>query len=79
MTNISITQLKSNPSAALSRAQDYPVAIQNRNSTKAYIIGKELFEKIIMILEDTEDKKILKTINLKDKKDFEDFAQELGL
>jgi len=79
MTSISITQLKSNPSVALSSAQDYPVAVQKRNSTKAYIIGKELFEKIIMILEDTEDKKSIKTINIRDKMNFEEFAEELGI
>lgn len=79
MTSISITQLKLNPSVALLSAQEYPVAVQKRNSTKAYIIGKELFEKIIMILEDTEDKKSIKTINLRDKMNFEEFAQELGI
>jgi prevent-host-death family protein len=79
MNSISITQLKSKPSDVIASAQDYPVAVQKRNNTKAYIIGKELFEKIIMTLEDTEDKKSIKTINIRDKKDFEEFANELGI
>ena len=79
MTSISISQLKSSPSLAIADAQDYPVAIQNRNNTKAYLVGKSLFEKMIVYLEDAEDKKALKNIDLNDKRDFEDFASELGL
>lgn len=79
MTSISTTQLKMNPAAAISSAQDYPVAVQNRNTTKAYLVGKSLFEKLILFLEDAEDKKAIKAINLKDKSDFEEFASELGI
>lgn len=79
MTTISISQLKLNPAAAISGAQDYPLAVQNRNTTKAYLVGKSLFEKLVTFLEDTEDKRAIKSINLKDKKDFEEFASELGI
>lgn len=79
MTTISITQLKTNPRAAISSAQDYPVAVQNRNDTEAYMVGKDLFEKLILYLEDAEDKKTIKNIDLNNKKDFEDFASTLGI
>lgn len=79
MTTISISQLKANPSAALSSAQDYPVAVQNRNTTEAYLVGKGLFEKLVLFLEDAKDRKAIKSINLDDKRDFEEFASELGI
>ncbi|KKP47621.1 MAG: Prevent-host-death protein [Candidatus Woesebacteria bacterium GW2011_GWA1_33_30] len=79
MTTISITNLKMNPALAIASAQDFPVAIQNRNDTEAYLIGKGLFEKMILYLEDIEDKKTIKNINMSDKRNFEDFASELGL
>ena len=79
MTSVSITELKTNPSAVLSAADDFPVAIMNRNRTKGYVVGKDLFEKIILYLEDIEDKKAIKSIDLNDKTDFEDFVKELGL
>lgn len=79
MTTISISQLKANPAAALSSAQDYPLAIQNRNTTEAYLVGKSLFEKLILFLEDAEDRKAIKSIDLNDKRDFEEFASELGI
>lgn len=68
-----------NPAAAISSAQDYPLAVQNRNTTQAYLVGKSLFEKLVLYLEDVEDKKTLKSINIKDKRDFEEFASELGI
>lgn len=79
MTTISITSLKTNPSAAILSAQDYPVAVQNRNDTKAYLVGKSLFEKMAMYLEDVEDRRVIKSIDLSKKRDFEEFASELGL
>ncbi len=41
--------------------------------------ASENFLQLQRELEDTEDKKTIKSIDLKDKIDFEDFAQELGL
>ncbi len=79
MTTISISQLKVNPSAVLSSAQDFPVAVQNRNKTTGYILGKDMFEKMVSYMEDVEDRKTIKSINIDDKMDFEDFAQDLGL
>lgn len=79
MTTVSISQLKANPAAAISSAQDYPLAVQKRNTTEAYLIGKSLFEKLVLFLEDAEDRKAIKSIDLNDKRDFEEFASELGI
>jgi len=79
MTSISISQLKMNPAAAISSAQDYPLAVQNRNTTEAYLVGKSLFEKLVLYLEDAGDRKTIKSIDLKDKSDFEEFASEFGI
>lgn len=79
MTNISISDLKTNPAAAISSSQDFPIAVQNRNSTQAYLVGKNLFEKMVIVLEDIEDKKNVKDVDLDDKSDFEDFASSLGI
>jgi len=79
MTSVSISQLKANPSAVLLSADDYPVAVQKRNKTAGYVVGKDLFEKMILFLENVEDKKTIESINLNDKEDFEKFANELGI
>lgn len=78
-TAISISQLKVNPAAAIASAQDCPIAVQNRNDTEAYLIGKGLFEKMVLYLENLEDKKAIKNIDLDDKMDFEEFAATLGI
>jgi len=79
MSIITITQLKASPSAALSAADDFPVAIQNRNKTAGYLLGKRLFEKMVALLEDSEDNKNLASIDLTEKMDFEEFANKLGI
>lgn len=82
MTTISISELKINPSAAILKSQDYPIAVQNRNDTEAYLVGKDIFEKMILYLEDLEDKKAVDSLTAKDYKNsisLEDFTKELGL
>mgnify|MGYP001560899966 CR=1 FL=1 len=79
MTTISISQLKTNPSAVLSSAEDYPVAVQNRNRTTGYIMGKDLFERLVLYLEDVEDKRTIEKTDFGKGRDFEDFAKELGI
>lgn len=79
MNTISISQLKINPSSALARAVDYPVAVENRNKIQGYVIGKALFEKIIAFLEDKEDQAAAKNADFSKGRNFEDVAQELGL
>lgn len=79
MTNVSISQLKANPSGIINYASDYPVAIENRNATKAYLIGKDLFEKIVSHLEDFLDKKAIDKEDFKNGTDFEKVAKQLGV
>jgi antitoxin StbD len=79
MTSISISELKKNPSSALNAAGDYPVAVKKRDKTKAYLIGKNLFEKIIEYIEDVEDSKAVDKADLSKATDFEEFARELGI
>ena len=79
MPSVSITELKTNPSAVLSRAEDFPVAIQRRNKTAGYVLGKDLFEKLVLFLEDQEDKKIIEHTDFSKGRDFEELAKELGI
>lgn len=79
MNTTSISQLKTNPSAVIAQASDYPVAVENRNSIKAYLIGKNLFEKMVQFIEDYSDAIAIKKTDFKKGKDFEKVAQELGI
>ncbi len=83
MNSVSISQLKMNPSAVIAAAQDYPVAVDNRNKTTGYVVGKKLFEKITEWMEDMEDRRAVeyavKSGELDEATDFEEFAKELGI
>lgn len=79
MNTISISQLKIHPSKVISRAGDYPVAIESRNKTKAYLVGKELYEKIVSYIEDYIDRVAIKATDFSKGKDFEEVAEELGI
>lgn len=79
MTTISISQLKTHPSKIIGLSYDYPVAVEKRNKVQAYIVGKNMFEKLILFLEDKIDKKSVREADFSKGKDFEKVAQELGL
>jgi PHD/YefM family antitoxin component YafN of YafNO toxin-antitoxin module len=79
MDSLSISQLKTHPSKAISQATDYPVAVESRNKVKAYLIGKELYEKIVCFIEDYIDKAAVKKTDFRKGKDFEEVAKELGI
>jgi len=79
MDTVSISQLKTNPSKAISDADDYPLMIKNRGITKGYIVGKELFEKLVACLENHIDKKAVSETDFKKGKDFEQVASELNI
>lgn len=79
MNNVSISQLKVNPSKVINQALDYPVTVENRNQVKAYILGKELYEKIITYVENYLDKLAVKNTDFSKGKDFEKVAKELGI
>lgn len=79
MTTISISELKANPSAAIRRAADYPVAVENRNEVTAYLVGKRLFERFIAYLEYREDRAAIAQADFSKAKDFERVARDLGI
>jgi len=78
-TTVSISTLKVNPSKIINLAADYPVAIENRNKITAYIIGKDLYEKLVSSLEDLIDKKAFEETDFEKGEDFEKVAQKLNL
>lgn len=79
MNTTSISNLKINPSSIIAQATDYPVAVENRNKIQAYLIGKDLYEKMISFIEDLLDQKTAKKTIPGMGKDFEKVAKELGI
>ncbi|MFV1917471.1 MAG: type II toxin-antitoxin system Phd/YefM family antitoxin [Patescibacteria group bacterium] len=79
MDVISISQLKTNPAKALEAAMDAPLGVQKRNKLKAYLIGSELFEKLVSYIEDYIDSSAVETTDFSKGRDFEKVAKELGI
>lgn len=79
MTSVSISQIKINPSYAISQAEEFPVAVESRNQIKAYLIGRELYEKMMNYIENYIDKKTVSETDFQNGKDFEQVAAELGI
>jgi len=79
MDAISISQLKTNPARAIFEAESSPLAIEKRNTVKAYLIGKNLYEKLVSYIEDYIDVQTVKTTDFSKGKDFEKVATELGI
>ena len=79
MNSISISELKTRPSKIVAQAEDYPVAVEKRNKVYAYLIGKNLFEKIISYIEDYIDKKTIEKTDFGKGRDFDRVAKELGI
>lgn len=79
MNTISISQLKINPSKAISEALDFPLAVENRNKIEAYLLGKDLYEKIVSYIEDFIDRKAVEETDFKKGKDFETVAKNLQI
>lgn len=79
MNNISISQLKVNPSKFIGLAGDYPVAVEKRNKIQAYLVGKNLFEKIVDYLENYIDQKAIEQTDFKKGRDFEKIASQLRI
>ena len=79
MNTISVSELKTNPASAINEASDIPVAIQKRNKIKAYLVGKELFEKNVIYVEDSADKSVIQKTDFSKGRDFERVAEELGI
>jgi len=79
MINVSISKLKENPSRAVLHSMDYPVAIQSRNKTKAYLVGKDIYEKLVSFIENYIDNQAVEDDALTKEYDFEKVAEELNL
>jgi PHD/YefM family antitoxin component YafN of YafNO toxin-antitoxin module len=79
MDTVSISELKIRPSKTIEMATDYPVAVENRNQVKAYLVGKELYEKIIGYIEDYLDRAVVNKTDFSKGEDFEKVAKELGI
>lgn len=63
----------------IAQAADYPVAVENRNKVQAYLIGKNLYERLMVLLEDAVDVKAVKNTDFAKGKDFERVAKDLGI
>lgn len=79
MNTISISQLKINPSKAIVEALYYPLAVENRNKIEGYLLGKDLYEKIVSFIEDNIDRRAVEKTDFKKGKDFEKIAKELNI
>ena len=79
MNTISVSQLKLNPAAALNLAEDYPVQITGRNEVRGYLVGKDIYEKMLSWIEDGMDVVALAKSEYPKGKKAEDLMVELGL
>lgn len=79
MTTATISQLKINPSSVIAQAVDYPVAIANRSKIQAYLIGKNLYERMISFIENYADTAVVKKTDFSKGRDFEKVAKDLGI
>ena len=79
MTTISVSELKANPAAAINQALDYPLAVLSRSKVKAYLVGKDLFEKLLDYLEDISDRKVIAKTDFSKGESLDKVAKELGL
>jgi PHD/YefM family antitoxin component YafN of YafNO toxin-antitoxin module len=77
--SVSISRLKINPARVIRDAEYVPVAIKKRDKVKAYLIGKDLYEKLVSYIEDYEDKKAVSETNFTKGRDFEEIADELDI
>jgi len=79
MTYVSISDLKTNPAEVISASLDYPIAIQKRSKTQAYLVGKDIFEKLVAQMEDAIDRQAIAEADFSKGEDFEKVVKELGL
>lgn len=56
---VSISDLKRNPAAVIAAAKVQQVAVLNRGRPVAYVISPRVWERVIDLLEDEEDTKIV--------------------
>ena len=79
MNSVSVSQLKASPAKVIDQASDYPVAVRNRNKISAYVVGKQLYEKMVAYMENYIDKKAVDEADFSKGKDLEKLVEELEL
>ena len=79
MTSVSISQLKVNPARVIAAAGDYPVEIKNRSNTEAYLVGRELFERLERYMEDFLDRRAVEDTDFSKGKDLREVMKSLGI
>ena len=52
--SVSISELKKNPSALLTRASGSPIAVLNHNKPAAYLVPADTYEAMMAMMEDYE-------------------------
>jgi antitoxin StbD len=57
--SVSISDLKKNPAAVIAEAGKRQVAITSRNRAVAYVVSPEVWERVVAILEDAEDERLV--------------------
>lgn len=57
--SISVTELKRNYASILAQADDEPVAVLNHNRPEAYLVPAAYYERLLNLLEDLEDAKLV--------------------
>jgi antitoxin StbD len=58
--SVSVTELKRHYASVLARAEDEPVAVLNHNRPEAYLVPAAYFERMLQLLEDLEDAKLVR-------------------
>ena len=71
--------MKTNPAAAIQKADDLPVAIKKRDKITAYLLSKNLFDRLVTYIENHIDSTAVKNTDFSKGKDFETIAEELGI
>lgn len=56
---VSVSDLKKNPTAVIEAARHTQVAILNRNKAVAYLVSPQIWESLLVMLEDYEDGRIV--------------------
>ena len=79
MNIIPVSQLKINPAKAIDEASEYPVAVSKRSKVRAYLIGKNLYDKLMSYIEDYIDKETVDSADYKKGRDFDQIARKLGI
>ncbi|NTV13523.1 MAG: type II toxin-antitoxin system Phd/YefM family antitoxin [Desulfobulbaceae bacterium] len=57
---VSVTELKRNYAGILKQAEECPIAVLNHNRPEAYLIPAAHYERLMAVLEDLEDAKLVR-------------------